>query len=102
MKWKIAIASVVTASMLSAPVANAAPADGNTGPNNVVGQAISQVTGVDAGVIIEGLNQVQKVLSKLGFGKSQRGNGNGAALQQATLDNVGKTLKKTEIYGTAP
>jgi hypothetical protein len=36
---------------------------------------------------------LQGLLGKLGFGKD-RGNGNGAALQKATLDNVGKTLKK--------
>jgi hypothetical protein len=36
---------------------------------------------------------LQGLLGKLGFGKDN-GNGNGAALQKATLDNVGKTLKK--------
>lgn len=94
MKWKIATASMVTAAMLSAPVAGAAPSDGNnTVVNNAVGQVLGQVTGTNPGVIIEALNGVQGLLSKLGFGKD-RGNGNGAALQKATLDNVGKTLKK--------
>lgn len=94
MKWKIATASVVTAAIVSAPVAGAAPADNNTVPNIVVGQGISQVTGVDAGIILDGLTQVQRVLKRLGIGKTQRGNGNGAALQEATLANIGKTLKK--------
>lgn len=92
-KWKIATASVLTAAFVSAPVASAAPANGNDAVNNAVGQAISQVTGTPAGVIIEGLNGLQRALSKLGFGKN-KGNGNGAALQQATLDNIGKTLQK--------
>ena len=93
MKWKIATASAVTAAMLSAPMAAAAPADNNINPNPVVGQAIAQVTGVDPTLFLQNLNGLQKVLKKLGIGKD-RGNGNGAALQQATLDNIGKTLKK--------
>lgn len=100
MKWKIATASAVTAAMLSAPVAAAAPSDG--GANNAVGQVIGQVTGTNPTVIIETLNGLQGLLSKLGFGKNRGGNGNGAQLQKATIDNVGKTLKKPEIYGTRP
>lgn len=101
MKWKVATASVITAAMLCAPVANAAPSDTNGVANNVVGQAIGGLTGTDPGVIIEALSGLQGVLSKLGFGKD-RGNGNGAALQKATLDNVGKTLKKPGTAGAAP
>ena len=95
MKWKIATASVVTAALLSAPVAGAAPSDGgaNNVANNAVGQVIGQVTGTNPGVIIETLNGLQGLLSKLGFGKGH-GNGNGAELQKATIANVGKTLKK--------
>jgi len=44
---------------------------------------------------------LQGLLSKLGLGKA-RGNGNGAQLQQATMANVGKTLKKPGIYGAKP
>lgn len=95
MKWKIATASVVTAAMLSAPVAAAAPSDNaNNVANNVAGQVIGQVTGTDPALIIGTLNGLQGFLSKLGFGGKDRGNGNGAELQKATLDNVGKTLKK--------
>lgn len=90
-KWKIATASVVTVAILSAPVAGAAPSD--SGANNVAGQVIGQVTGTDPALIVNALTGLQGLLSKLGFGKA-RGNGNGAALQKATLDNVGKTLKK--------
>jgi hypothetical protein len=94
MKWKIATASVVTAAMLSAPVAGAAPSDAaNNAANNAVGQVIGQVTGTNPAVIIESLSGLQGLLSKLGFGKD-RGNGNGAQLQKATMANVGKTLKK--------
>ena len=94
MKWKIATASVVTAALLSAPVAGAAPSDGgNNAANNAVGQVIGQVTGTNPAVIIESLSGLQGLLSKLGFGKD-RGNGNGAQLQKATMANVGKTLKK--------
>jgi len=51
-KWKIATASLVTAAMLSAPVAGAAPSDGggNAAANNAVGQVIGAVTGTDSGV----------------------------------------------------
>ena len=103
MKWKIATASVVTAAMLSAPVAGAAPSNGggNDAANNAVGQVIGQVTGTNPSVIIETLNGLQGLLSKLGFGKD-RGNGNGAQLQKDTIANVGKTLKKPEIYGAKP
>lgn len=95
MKWKIATASVVTAAMLSAPVAAAAPSDNaNNVANNVAGQVIGQVTGTDPALIIGTLNGLQGFLSKLGFGGRDRGNGNGAELQKATLDKVGKTLKK--------
>ncbi len=62
---------------------------------------IGQVTGANPTVIIETLNGLQGLLSKLGFGKN-RGSGNGAQLQKATIDNVGKTLKKPEIYGPRP
>jgi len=93
-KWKIATASVVTAAMLSAPVAGAAPSGGgNNAANNAVGQVVGQVTGTDPAVIIDTLNGLQGLLSKLGFGKD-RGNGNGAQLQKDTIANVGKTLKK--------
>ena len=102
MKWKIATATVVTAAILTAPVAAASPSDnGNTVGNNVAGQVIGGITGTDPGVIIEALNGLQGLLGKLGFGKD-RGNGNGAALQKATLDNVGKTLKKPEVSGAKP
>jgi len=105
-KWKIATASVVTAAMLSAPVAGAAPSDGggaNNVANNAVGQVIGQVTGTNPAVIIDTLNGLQGLLGKLGFGKDHgNGNGNGAQLQQATMANVGKTLKKPEIYGAKP
>ena len=94
MKFKLATASVVTVALLSAPVANAAPSDGNGAANNVVGTAIGQVTGTNPTLIIDALNGLQGFLSKLGFGGKDRGNGNGAELQKATLDNVGKTLKK--------
>jgi len=101
-KWKIATASVVTAAMLSAPVAGAAPSNGgNNATNNAVGQVIGQVTGTDPAVIIDALNGLQGLLGRLGLGKD-RGNGNGAQLQQATLANVGKTLKKPTIYGSKP
>ncbi|MCB9442417.1 MAG: hypothetical protein H6523_19535 [Mycolicibacterium sp.] len=104
MKWKIATASAVTAAMLSAPVAAAAPSGSgaNNAANNAVGQVIGQVTGANPTVIIETLNGLQGLLGKLGFGKNRGGNGNGAQLQQATIDNVGKTLNKPEIYGTRP
>ena len=103
MKWKIATASAVTAAMLSAPAAGAAPSDGgsNNVANNVVGQVIGQVTGTSPAVIIESLSGLQGLLSKLGFGKD-RGNGNGAQLQQATIANVGKTRKKPQINGATP
>ena len=95
MKWKIAMASVVTAAMVSAPVAAAAPSDNtNNVANNVAGQVIGQVTGTDPALIVNALSGLQGLLSKLGFGGKDRGNGNGAELQKATLDNVGKTLKK--------
>ena len=95
MKWKIAMASVVTAAMVSAPVAAAAPSDNtNNVANNVAGQVIGQVTGSDPALIVNALSGLQGLLSKLGFGGKDRGNGNGAELQKATLDNVGKTLKK--------
>ncbi len=96
MKWKIATASVVTAAMLSAPVAAAAPSDNanNNVANNVAGQVIGQVTGTDPALIVNALTGLQGFLSKLGFGGKDRGNGNGAELQKATLDNIGKTLKK--------
>ena len=95
MKWKIATASVVTAAMLSAPVAAAAPSDNaNNVANNVAGQVIGQVTGTDPALIVNALSGLQGLLSKLGFGGKDRGNGNGAELQKATLDNIGKTLKK--------
>ena len=95
MKWTIATASVVTAALLSAPVAAAAPADSaNDVANNVVGQVIGQATGTDPALIINALGGLQGLLGKLGLGGKERGNGNGAALQQATLDNIGKTLKK--------
>ena len=35
-------------------------------------------------------------------GNGQSGNGNGAALQKATLDNIGKTLKKPAVPGVTP
>ena len=93
---------MVTAAILTAPVAAAAPSDNsNNVANNVAGQVIGGVTGTDPGVIIEALNGLQGLLGKLGFGKD-RGNGNGAALQKATLDNVGKTLKKPEVSGAKP
>ena len=103
MKWKIVTASVVTVAMLSAPVAGAAPSDGgaNNAANNAVGKVIGQVTGTNPTLIIETLNGLQGLLSKLGFGKD-RGNGNGAELQKATLANVGKTLKNPQIYGATP
>ncbi len=101
MKWKTATASVITAAMLSAPVANAAPSDANGVANNVVGAAIGQITGTDPALIVDALNGLQGFLGKLGFGKD-RGNGNGAALQKATLDNVGKTLKKPVVNGPTP
>jgi len=95
MKWKIATASVLTAAMVSAPVAAAAPSDNsNNVGNNVAGQVIGQVTGTDPALIVNALSGLQGLLSKLGFGGRDRGNGNGAELQKATLDNVGKTLKK--------
>lgn len=95
MKWKIATASVVTAAMLSAPVAAAAPSDNaNNVANNVAGQVIGSVTGTDPALIVNALSGLQGFLSKLGFGGKARGNGNGAELQKATLDNIGKTLKK--------
>lgn len=95
MKWKIATASVLAAAMVSAPVAAAAPSDNtNNVTNNVVGQLVGGVTGTDPGIIIETLSGLQGFLSKLGFGGKNRGNGNGAELQKATLDNIGKTLKK--------
>lgn len=94
MKWKIVTASALAAAMVSAPVAAAAPSDTNTVVNNAVGQVIGQVTGANSGVIIEALNGLQGFLGRLGFGGKDRGNGNGAELQKATLDNVGKTLKK--------
>lgn len=101
MKWKIATASVLAAAFVSAPVANAAPSDANNAANNAVGQAIGQLTGTDPTLIIGALNGLQGVLSKLGFGKADRGNGNGAELQKATLDNVGKTLKKPVVSGAS-
>ncbi len=95
MKWKITTASVVTAAMLSAPVAAAAPSDNsNNVANNVAGQVIGQATGTDPALIVNALSGLQGLLSKLGFGGKDRGNGNGAELQKATLDNIGKTLKK--------
>ncbi len=95
MKWKIATASVVTAAMVSAPVAAGAPSDNaNNVGNNVAGQVIGSVTGTDPALIVNALSGLQGLLSKLGFGGKDRGNGNGAELQKATLDNVGKTLKK--------
>ncbi len=95
MKWKIATASLVIAAMVSAPVAAAAPSDNsNNVTNNVVGQVVGGVTGTDPNVIIETLSGLQGLLSKLGFGGKNRGNGNGAELQKKTLDNIGKTLKK--------
>ena len=95
MKWKIATASVLTAAMVSAPVAAAAPSDNSSNvANNVAGQVIGQVTGTDPALIVNALSGLQGLLSKLGFGGKDRGNGNGAELQKATLDNVGKTLKK--------
>ena len=101
-KWKIATASLVTAAMLSAPVAGAAPSSGgNDVANNAVGQVVGQVTGTNPAVIIETLNGLQGLLGKLGFGKD-RGNGNGAQLQKATIANVGKTLKKPGNYGAKP
>lgn len=102
MKWKIATASVLTAALLSAPVANAAPSDSNGAVNNVVGGAIGTVTGTDPTLIIDALNGLKGFLGKLGFGGKDRGNGNGAALQKATLDNVGKTLKKPVLNGVTP
>lgn len=95
MKWKIATASVVIAAMVSAPVAAASPSDNaNNVANNVAGQVIGQVTGTDPALIVNALTGLQGLLSKLGFGGKNRGNGNGAELQKATLANVGKTLKK--------
>jgi hypothetical protein len=95
MKWKIATASVITAAMVSAPVAAAAPSDNaNNVANNVAGQVIGSVTGADPALIVNALSGLQGLLGKLGFGGKDRGNGNGAELQKATLDNVGKTLKK--------
>ena len=95
MKWKIATASVITAAMVSAPVAAAAPSDNsNHVANNVAGQVIGQDTGTDPALIVNALSGLQGLLSKLGFGGKHRGNGNGAELQKATLDNIGKTLKK--------
>lgn len=102
MKFKIATASVLAAALLSAPVANAAPSDANGVANNVVGGALGTVTGTDPTLIIDALNGLQGFLSKLGFGGKDRGNGNGAALQKATLDNVGKTLKKPVVGGVSP
>jgi hypothetical protein len=98
-KWKIATASVVIGAMVSAPVAAASPSDNannvaNTVANNVAGQVIGQVTGTDPALIVDALTGLQGLLSKLGFGGKNRGNGNGAELQKATLANVGKTLKK--------
>jgi hypothetical protein len=94
-KWKIATASVVIAAMVSAPVAAASPSDNaNNVANNVAGQVIGQVTGTDPALIVNALTGLQGLLSKLGFGGKNRGNGNGAELQKATLANVGKTLKK--------
>ena len=46
MKWKIATASVVAAAIMSAPLAAAAPTDGNgnnSGTRNTTGQTISQI-----------------------------------------------------------
>lgn len=102
MKWKIASVCVVTAALLAAPVANAAPSDSNGVANNVVGTAIGQITGTDPALIIDALNGLQGLLGKLGLGRDHGGNGNGAALQKATLDNVGKTLKKPVINGVTP
>jgi len=96
-KWTVATATVVTAAILSAPVAGATPNNNNGGANNV-GQTISNIAtiaggGGTPGVWLETLNGLGGLLGKLGFGKD-RGSGNGAALQQQTLDNVGKTLPK--------
>jgi hypothetical protein len=46
MKWKIATASVVAAAIMSAPIAAAAPTNGNgntSGTRNTTGQTISQI-----------------------------------------------------------
>jgi len=98
-KWKVATASVVTAAMLSAPVAGAAPGNNNNISPNEVGQAISGIAsiaggGATPGVWLETLNGLGGLLGKLGFGKKNQGSGNGAELQKKTLDNIGKTLQK--------
>ena len=95
MKWKIATASVLTAAMVSAPVAAAAPSDNvNKVADNVAGQVIGGLTGTDPALIIDALTGLRGLLGKLGHRGKDRGNGNGAELQQATLDNVGKTLNR--------
>jgi hypothetical protein len=46
MKWKIATASVAAAAIMSAPIAAAAPGNGNgntDGTRNTIGQTISQI-----------------------------------------------------------
>lgn len=102
MKWKVATASVVTAAFLSAPVANAAPANsnGNAGPNNI-GQTISAIAGIasggaNPGSILNAVKQVKSVLGQLRPGK-RHGNGKGVDARQAaeaTKANVGRTLDK--------
>lgn len=103
MKWKVATASVVAAAIVSAPVANAAPSNGNgiTGPNNV-GQAISQIASIASGgaspaAILNALNTVKGVLDQLKAGKRNHGSGRGAILQQQTQANIGKTLKQKPV-----
>lgn len=99
MKWKVVTASAVTAAMLSAPVAGAAPGNNNNVSPNEVGQTISGIAAIaggnaSPGVLLETLNGLGGLLGKLGIGKKNQGSGNGAELQQKTLDNIGKTLKK--------
>ena len=59
MKWKIATASVLAATVMSAPVAAAAPGTHNgngstTGPRNTIGKTISEIAkngGGSAGIL---------------------------------------------------
>jgi hypothetical protein len=78
MKWKVATASVLAAAIVSAPVASAAPGNGNNGgTRNNVGQTISAIAkngGGAAGILgalvqlkpnNKGLaNALQRILSK--------------------------------------
>lgn len=101
MKWKIATASALTAAIVSAPIAGAAPSNGNgiTGPGNAgVGQAISQIAaiasgGATPGAILNALNTVKGVLEQIKQGKRTHGSGRGALLQQQTQAGIGRTLK---------